>query len=198
MKYLFILFFALAQSLSFGEVGEAVNNGVSAVDAKESYSKTVNQLLIEQQFTATVFDSIQLYTLQSIAALCPYTEGPAVYLARALVYPYDRIEYSNSCEESIEGRSYEPMVQVEDNVKEITVYPNPANDLVNITYSLNENQVGKIQIYDIAGALVLEQSLDSKNSLSILNTSKLNSGVYLYHIFVDNERVQSNKLVIVK
>jgi len=176
---------------------EAINTGVSTIDTKEAYSKTVNQLLIEQQFTATVFDSTQLYTLQSIATLCPYTEGPAVYLARALVYPYDRIEYTNSCEEYIEGRSYEAMNE-EKTAMEITVYPNPANDLVNITYSLNENQVGKIQIYDIAGALVLEQSLNSKNNLSILNTSKLNSGIYLYHIFVDNEKIMSNKLVIVK
>jgi hypothetical protein len=176
---------------------EAINNGVSTIDAKESYSKIVNQLLIEQQFSETVFDSTQLYTLQGIASLCPYTEGPAVYLARALVYPYNRTEYINSCEEFIEGRSYETMNEEKTDV-EITVYPNPANDLVNISYNLKENQVGKIQMYDIAGALVLEQSLNSKNNLSIINTNKLNSGIYLYHIFVDNIRVQSNKLVIVK
>jgi len=198
MKYLFILFFALAQSLSFGEVGEAVNNGVNVVDAKESYSKTVNQLLIEQQFAATVFDSTQLHVLKTIATLCPYIEGPAVYLARALVYPYDRIEYSNSCEEFIEDRSFIADENITNDIKEINVYPNPTSNELFVDIEIREKQTGRIVIFDIAGANVLEEQLTNTSSINKINTAKLNSGIYLYKIFIGNEAVLTDKLVIIK
>ena len=77
----------------------------------------------------------------------------------------------------------------------VSVYPNPANDVLNINIgSLKENT--KIKIYNALGELVLTESLITQNSL--LKTHHLQSGIYFYSILVGEKTIKTDKIVIIK
>lgn len=74
------------------------------------------------------------------------------------------------------------------------VYPNPAQDEVTITSS-NGNYIKAITIYDIVGKTILSQ--DGNNEfIQTINTSELNSGIYLLQITDSNNQQTTKKLII--
>lgn len=74
------------------------------------------------------------------------------------------------------------------------VYPNPAQNEVTITSS-NSNFIKAITIYDIVGKTILSQ--DGNNEfIQTINTSELNSGIYLLQITDSNNQQTTKKLII--
>ena len=72
------------------------------------------------------------------------------------------------------------------------LYPNPANNVVNITN--NENRlVNKIEVYDTTGKLINSQSFNEQTELQ-LNVENLASGTYMLHLKT-NEGTAVKKLV---
>ena len=63
--------------------------------------------------------------------------------------------------------------------KLISVYPNPAKDLINIELN-NLSEMSKIEMYDVIGKLVY--SVQTKDSLIPINVNELNNGVYTIRI----------------
>lgn len=62
----------------------------------------------------------------------------------------------------------------------INVFPNPANDQVNVKIASNKNQEGSVEIYNISGAKLLSQPAmftNGSNTIN-LNTSSLSPGNY--------------------
>ena len=66
--------------------------------------------------------------------------------------------------------------------KEITIYPNPANEILNIK---NNERIKNVTIYDILGKVVLEKNVDFEQ----INISNLISGLYLVKISTESETV---------
>ncbi len=62
----------------------------------------------------------------------------------------------------------------------INVFPNPANDQLNVKIASNANQEGSIEIYNINGAKLISQPamFNSGNNTISLNTSLLTAGNY--------------------
>ncbi len=56
---------------------------------------------------------------------------------------------------------------------EISVYPNPANDVVNIRHAVGD----VVSVYNAVGQLVLTQEI--KNNQAVVNVSYLAKGVYV-------------------
>ena len=81
------------------------------------------------------------------------------------------------------------------NENEISVYPNPAKDVLNIDFG-DANEKRRIEIYDAVGELVLRESLITQKSS--LNIHHLSSGIYFYCILVNGIKVNTNKIVIIK
>ena len=86
-------------------------------------------------------------------------------------------------------------VGVEDELENlsVSVYPNPATDVVNIKMNNNVNNVSVI-IYNILGEAVATKNLIA--GVNTINTSEFNSGVYFYAIRHNNEVIETKKLVI--
>ena len=59
---------------------------------------------------------------------------------------------------------------------EINVFPNPANEIIAVSYKQSANSNVNISIYDVVGKLVYTENTTSKNSN--INTSNLNDGIY--------------------
>jgi hypothetical protein len=70
---------------------------------------------------------------------------------------------------------------------ELSIYPNPASDKVNI---VSNNPINSIEVYDILGKRVM--TLNNTNEIYVSN---LNSGLYLFKIWI-NKQVQTKKIVV--
>lgn len=73
--------------------------------------------------------------------------------------------------------SYTPLADYETS---ITVWPNPANDVINV--SSNDNDKVQIAIYNTLGNNVLIMNDVDLNSINTINVSMLSNGVYLLSI----------------
>jgi len=72
-----------------------------------------------------------------------------------------------------------------------SVYPNPASEQVSFSWKGN-NQALLLQIYQITGAKVIEQTVYSGRPVSI---SHLENGVYLYKLLNGQQNVKTGKMI---
>ncbi|NBC58594.1 MAG: T9SS type A sorting domain-containing protein [Bacteroidetes bacterium] len=78
----------------------------------------------------------------------------------------------------------------------ISVYPNPASDLVNINFSQNTDELEQIVLYDLNGRLVFASKLNSNDIEQQIDVSNLSSGIYVLEI--NTVKHQYNTKVIVE
>jgi len=76
--------------------------------------------------------------------------------------------------------------------------PNPNNGTMQLNYSLDNNESGLLKLYDIVGKEISEYRLVQGNTTLNINEEKLNNGLYIYKVIVNDRIVKSDKLVIVK
>jgi len=74
---------------------------------------------------------------------------------------------------------------------EYSAYPNPANDILNISISENNTSIA---LFDIVGKTVSEMELVNGNNT--LNIENLNPGVYIYSIKRNGNVIETKKLVV--
>jgi hypothetical protein len=69
---------------------------------------------------------------------------------------------------------------------ELSIYPNPANDKLYISFNLKDNGITTFEIFDVAGRLVGTDVLDLQigEVNHYLNTESLNQGIYLMKISI--------------
>mgnify|MGYP002634212331 FL=1 len=72
-----------------------------------------------------------------------------------------------------------------------SVYPNPSNDIINI--SLDKGELLKIELYSMTGRLLFKQYLNS--STYTLNIGDYPSGAYLVRVFNQNNDVTNTKIL---
>lgn len=65
-------------------------------------------------------------------------------------------------------------------LQNLSLYPNPVEDVLNLTGDLNVLDGSKMSIYDLSGKKVIETTFDANSDQ--LNVSKLESGVYILTI----------------
>ncbi|WP_051568682.1 aryl-sulfate sulfotransferase [Crocinitomix catalasitica] len=76
---------------------------------------------------------------------------------------------------------------------ETSLYPNPAKNSITIAAS---DQFNSITIYNMIGAVVIEQFTTEKSIL--INTSQLQNGVYLSKLLFENGQYSTRKIIIEK
>lgn len=82
---------------------------------------------------------------------------------------------------------------------QLNIFPNPANDMCTINYSLAEKQNVKVSIYNLLGEIVYMESLNTSagNTSQVLNLETLMPGNYSVEVSFNNNRV-CKKLTIIK
>jgi hypothetical protein len=80
----------------------------------------------------------------------------------------------------------------ENNINSVTVFPNPTNNIVNISF-LNQVATLKVEVYNILGQKLLEQN-DNQTDSTFIDLSNLSTSSYLLKISHDNEVLE--KLII--
>ena len=81
----------------------------------------------------------------------------------------------------------------------VTVFPNPANDMVTFTYSIQDACAPiRLVVNNVIGKTVHDVYFTDSNGSSNWNTSSLPPGVYLYRVTCENGIISTGKLVIQK
>jgi Secretion system C-terminal sorting domain len=75
------------------------------------------------------------------------------------------------------------------------IYPNPSNDLVQISLNTTSETIDSIVIFDVLGKVVKSVETVNSNQTNI-DVSELSSGVYMVEVATDNNLKQVKKLVI--
>lgn len=76
-------------------------------------------------------------------------------------------------------------------------FPNPANDKVSINYELPVGTMqAQIKLFNLMGQAVAEQSVFNNKGKADINLSNLKEGVYFYSLHVNNQAVETRKLII--
>lgn len=103
------------------------------------------------------------------------------------IYTYDGFYFDDISIYMVE----DPAAQVE-SIEEVkfSVYPNPANDHINISKSNNE--LTYYEMLDIRGRKVLQGHFSEKDYQ--INVSKLDRGIYILHLYNTNEGRSSKKI----
>lgn len=71
----------------------------------------------------------------------------------------------------------------------VFIYPNPANDVLNVGVSGNQFEIKNTAIYSITGQKVMESTSNT------INISKLSSGIYIVNSTTQNDKQFSQKLI---
>jgi len=80
-------------------------------------------------------------------------------------------------------------------------YPNPFNPVTNISYSIDQPGHVSLKVYDTKGRLVetLVDGIRSANSYQhIWDASDVTSGIYFYRLSVDNNVIDTKRMVLLK
>ena len=88
------------------------------------------------------------------------------------------------------GSSCFTAIEEQNQNNEITIYPNPVIDKLNI--AINNNELSKIILYDVTCWKLMQQEFT--NSVS-LNTEQLAKGIYLYEVRNKNGVIKKGKVV---
>lgn len=106
-------------------------------------------------------------------------------------YDEEPIDTMDTIDDVAEVMSVEPI---------INIYPNPAENEMNIDYSLTKAGKVSIEIRDIAGRLMAASNLGLKKPYMMhtqhLSLTKIPSGMYLVNLYVDNYKHVSSKFVV--
>lgn len=188
---------ALNQSNLMVNANAAINSLIPA-NTVEHHMQTVQSILTGHTLSGDTLTSVELDTLRAIAVLCPYTDGNAVYLARAILLDYDTTFYQNPCEEEepvslrLNGND-EPM----DSGFTFELFPNPNDGEFSVRSSISETQTGELIILSIAGQPVKTIRLIPGGETQVINIEELPSGTYFYQVKVNGEIKKTDRIIII-
>jgi hypothetical protein len=158
---------------------------------------------------ADTFTNAQLHLLDSIAGLCPYTAGDAVYIARSLyAMANDSIYYDDIdvCPERGGDRMTHWNSPAQDTTVSLTaslvefvkVFPNPAKDEISLVYYAHTEGQVQFEITDQLGEIVKEEKIAEGINFEKYPTGNISNGVYYWKLKDSNRLIKAGKIVIIK
>ena len=76
-------------------------------------------------------------------------------------------------------------------LNEITIYPNPTNNILNINYGTSAVEIKSVQIHDLLGKIVYQ----SQSKVETIDLSNFKSGIYLLDITTESNGKITKKLI---
>jgi thiol-disulfide isomerase/thioredoxin len=86
-----------------------------------------------------------------------------------------------------------------DNGSSVNIYPNPAKEITFIGFTNTNAENILVDVYDLQGSKVMSRSFGTMGAgeqLLQVDNSQLNSGIYLYQIFIGNQRITKRVSVV--
>lgn len=179
---------------------KSVNNAISTNNVIEELIRAINSIKLDFEKNHLISEA-QLNSLKIIAAMCPYTEGPAIYSARALLRGLNksRAEYMNDCEKvNPTSNSNREANVIKSNIstfrKGFSISPNPAKTAISIAHN---GDFGSLSIEEMSGKVVFETNVDRSLNIEVFDISSLANGLYILKM-KNNSLSEQTKLIINK
>ena len=187
---------------------QALNNAfvptsVIETNYKNFYTAAINYALRTDSALAS-YSSV----IYNLANSCPAINGDVVYSARALynavnqtnIYfesncPYDSLAKTPAA--SARRANQTAGIATVSTAKTILVYPNPSSGDIFISGSDLTEKQWNVEITDVTGRVVLQNTYQVNQGLIKLNT-QLTNGIYLVKVITANGQVQQQKVIISK
>jgi hypothetical protein len=166
------------------------NDSIAVTEIYEANEKEVNDRYLSWLSAAFgALDSIEMAALAAIAEQCPFEGGNAVYRARAFwaVLTQEYVTYNDSLlcaplELLAVPQQTGTLFQSAHDERGLRIYPNPAQNEINITWNAPEEVSGTLEVYDVFGRQMLRQTLAAGTNAYSLNSSALPEGLYIFRI----------------
>ena len=167
------------------------NATVIAQQLTETNKKYVNEVYLNKVCKKAILSETEKAALTDIALLTPFIGGNAVYTARAIM----GIDPEAS---SLTFGSIGQISQIDsDSTLTCKIYPNPASNEVSIEISHSEKPV-LVRIVNMLGVEVVKRNITLSNGAAKLDVSALSNGMYYIVVYINNEIVEQQRLVISK
>ena len=139
--------------------------------------------------------------LREIAQRCPLDDGFGVYMARSALLKIDTLpkNYYNECElelPSLEGQRNK--TNISDDEAVFNIYPNPTYGLLTIEYTLDSEDIGRVEVFDLSGRSIFGSPLNSGSLNTHINLKDLSSGLYMVKVEVNGENRLSELVSVLK
>lgn len=174
-------------------------SGISPENNIEINYKEVFELALNNpELKDSVYSTSDLNRLRTIARLCPFMDGSAVYTARVILHAFEPDStYYNYCEfakkpdrESAERKAKESKRIDQPNTinipTEFVLIPNPNNGTFKLICSEEENI--HLLIFDGKGGQIFEQEVVSRNKVVDIDVSNHSPGIYNLTVISSSER----------
>jgi hypothetical protein len=154
-------------------------------------------------FNLAINDSLRIYDQATNVKVAAYSgtsiPGSQTYNTSKLLLLFKTDGYLNSQGFDASYTSISSGMQENDNLQQLSVYPNPANTSLNIQFVSENSETLEIRLISLTGQTVYEENLNNFSGLfskSIL-TSSFSKGVYLLRIIGEKQSIHE-KIVIEK
>ena len=89
-------------------------------------------------------------------------------------------------------------VSMEPSSSNVQMYPNPGKDVLNLKWQDLQGASGQVSLKDLTGRTVMVQAVDLEEGSIVLDLTRLQAGIYICEIQVDNKPVFAEKYVLIK
>jgi Peptidase family M1 domain/Secretion system C-terminal sorting domain len=158
------------------------------INLSMAYNEPVEKVILLKSENGTDFNDAGLMTKTNSSGtindyqfndIIPFS--PATFY-KAKIYTSGRQEYSG-------------IVKVQQSArKDLIVTPNPAKDVVNISFNNNEKAKVIIRVINADGKVVIESS--TKNDFIHFDVSNLSTGIYMVQVMRPGQQTDTNKFLV--
>jgi hypothetical protein len=194
---------SVEDAINNGNYSQAMvlNDAIVPVNNIESIQQTMNSLMLSQLSDNTyVYTDDEKAALYDISLQCPVSSGYAVYQARNLLMSIEDnvIAFEDHCDEA--EKRYAQKIQAKKPAADYAfrLYPNPNNGNMLLEYNISEQDKGILEITDLTGNRVQQYNLPAGENKLRIRDEGLESGMYIYHVIMNDKIVKSDKLLIIK
>ena len=200
-----------------GDIGSILQQTINSTDQYDSFTFDVNYdvamndtaIIVIQAFdaagdiagiglevfagtqanlTSVTIPMIYIAPVEQYIILAASSEGQVLTTFTSTITPGSSLGIDNI----VVGNTVSISEEVINN-NNVNVYPNPANDFINVDVNGIEN--ANITVYSVTGQEVINTTIS--NGTQKLNVSNLNNGVYIYAVRdLNGEVIKTNKLVV--
>ena len=168
----------------YAERNPITDRGIQYRKANETTWASLEAATVEELYAWIGSVDVTEVFYANATSLTPNT----TYIARAFVETQNgQVAYSE--EREFYTSNVTGLAEVKENELEFKLYPNPANEQVNVVFS-NLDERAVLSVFDLQGRLVAKQEIAKGQKATRIDVSNLNSGMY----YIKLQGVKTNKL----
>lgn len=191
---------------------KAAQRSIAATNLQETNEVTINDLFLKyiEYGVESIDNRTDIATIATLATQCPFVGGTAVYKARmmyGIFYPSGNWDDFDNCwiganKGSSNGfgaeNTFLSQVGTEGRSNGLQLYPNPTDGKITISYHLEANEQGTVEITDLFGRSVKQVPLYHDAQSVTTDLGNQPAGVYYYRYQVNDQVRESGKLVLIR